>query len=102
MRECISLVFETARPDVNERRSPEAYRPRQQREQQHRRHNARGSKACLMLETNRAIKPSMTRPPRGRGECHKDAGDRNAKQLQYVALFLMPNFVCENGLHFRL
>src|SRR5207247_9381452 len=102
MRECISLVFETARPDVNERRSPEAYRPRQQRKQQHRRHDARGCKTCLMLETKRAIKPSLTRQPRDRGECHKDASYGKAEQLQCVALFVMPNFVCEHGFHFRL
>jgi len=103
MSDCASPIVACANaPDVNERRSPEAYRPRQQRKQQHRRHDARSSKACLMLETKRAIKPSLTRQPRDRGECHKDASDGNAEQLQYVALFVMPNFVCEHGFHFRL
>src|SRR4029450_158163 len=32
---CVRLVFETARPNVDQRRKPKTNRPRQQREQQH-------------------------------------------------------------------
>ena len=48
--------------------SQKAYRPRQQRKQQHRRNDIRSGKACLILETKRAIKPLLTRQPRDRGE----------------------------------
>ena len=53
------------------RRNPETYRPRQQRKQQHRRNDIRRGKACLILETERAIKPLLTRQPRDRGERDK-------------------------------
>src|SRR5438067_2092518 len=62
-RECVRLIFETARPAINERREPENYRPRQQAKEQQRRNDIRGSKARLMLETERAIKPLLTRRP---------------------------------------
>src|SRR5438128_11618406 len=102
MRECIRLVFETARPDVNERRKPETYRPRQQRKQQHRRHDARGSKACLMLETNRGIKPSLTRRPRNWAEGQNAPTDGTADHLRYVGLFVMANSISEHGCTCRL
>src|SRR5205823_9925164 len=54
-----------------------------------------------MLETERAIKPLLTRQPRDRGERHKDASDGNAEQLQHVALFVMSNFMREHGFQFR-
>src|SRR6266487_3587367 len=101
-RKRVRLVLETARPDVNNRRNPETYRPRQQRKQQHRRNDIRGSKASPMLETEGAIKPLLTRQPCDRGERQKDTSDGKAEQLQYVALFVMPNFMCEHGFQFRL
>src|SRR5437867_6922628 len=99
-RKRVRLVLETVRPGVNERRNPETYRPRQQRKQQDRRDDVGGGKACLMLEPKGAIKPLLTRQPRDRRERHKDAGDGNAEQLQYVAFFVMANFMRENGFQF--
>ena len=55
-----------------------------------------------MIETKRAIEPLLMRQPRDRGECHKDASDRNAEQFQDVTLFVMSNFMREDGFQFRL
>src|SRR5215216_2823996 len=101
-RKCVRFVLETARPDVNDRRNPKSYRPCQQREQQHRRNDIRGGKASLMLETERLIKPLLTRQPRDHSKRQKDAGDGKAEQLQHVALFVMANFMCQHGFQFRL
>src|SRR5260370_2988343 len=101
-RECVRLVFKTARPGVNKGRKPETYGPCQQRKQQHRRDDTRSGKASLMLETKRAIKPLLTRQPRNRGERHEDASNGNPEQLHYVALFVMANLVREHGFQFRL
>src|SRR6266702_3601176 len=64
--ECIRLVFEPARPDMNERREPEAYSSGQQSKKQNRRGDIRNSKACLILETKRVMKPLLARQPRDR------------------------------------
>src|SRR6266542_907473 len=48
--ECVRVVFKTARPDVNDWRNPESYRPRQERKQQHRRNEICSGKSCLMRE----------------------------------------------------
>src|SRR5216117_1218401 len=101
-RECIRLVFKTARQDVNERRKPEAYRPCQQPKQQHRNDHIPGGKASLMLETKRAIEPFLTRQRRDRGKRHKHASDGKSEQLHYVALFIMANFMREHGFQFGL
>src|SRR4030095_14071513 len=101
-RECICLVFEPTRPNVNEWRKPESYRPRQQRKQQQRRDDIRGHGTSLMLETKRAIKPLLTTQPRDCGKRHKHASDGKAEQLQYVALFVMSNFMPEYGFQSRL
>src|SRR6266487_4655385 len=55
-----------------------------------------------MLETKRAIKPLLTRQPRNRGERHEDASNGNPEQLQYVALFIVANFMRKYGFQFRL
>src|SRR6266513_990020 len=65
-RKRVRLVFETARPDVNDRRNPETYRTRQQRKQQHRRNDIRGGKVYLRLESERMIKPLLTPATRSR------------------------------------
>ena len=65
-RERIRLVFETARPHANQRRKPKPDRPRQQRKQQHRRHNPAGAgrgKTRVILKPECAIKPLLTRQP---------------------------------------
>src|SRR6202035_2769264 len=101
-RERVRLIFETARPAINEWCEPENYCPRQQAKEQQGRNDIRGSKACLMLETKRAIEPLLTRQPRDRGEPCKDASDGNAEQFQHMALFIMPNFMREHRFQFRL
>src|SRR6266511_2108289 len=100
--ECVRVVFKTARPDVNERRNPESYRPRKQRKQQHSRNDICSGKSYPMLETERMIKPLLTRQPGDGAERHNDAGDGNAKQFDYMALFVMANFMRKDGFHFRL
>src|SRR5436309_8184270 len=87
---------------MNERRKPEADRSGKQPKQQHRRDNVGGSKASVMLETKRAIKPSLARQPRNGGERHEDASNGNPEQLQYVALFIVANFMRKHGFQFRL
>src|SRR6266540_69555 len=100
--ECVRVVFKTARPDVNDWRNPESYRPRQERKQQHRRNEICSGKSCLMLETERVIKPVPTRQPGDRGKRHNNASHGNAKHLDYVALFVMANFMREHGFQLRL
>src|SRR6266702_3141085 len=102
VRKCIRLVLETARPYVKERRQPETYCARQQRKQQHRRDNIHCQEASLILETKRAIKPLLTRQPRDRGERHEHTSNGNTKQLQYVALFVMADFMRKHRFQFRL
>src|SRR4029077_13353170 len=101
-RERIRLVFEMARPDVNERRKPQTYRSCQQPKQQHGGDDIRGRQVSLMLEAKRLIKPLLTRHPRDRGERHKDGSGGNAEQLQYVTLFIMANFMRKHVFQFRL
>src|SRR5258708_34469108 len=55
-----------------------------------------------MLETERAIKPLLPREPCDRGESDKHASNGNAEHFNYVALFVMANFMREDGFHFRL
>src|SRR5260370_35096432 len=90
-----------ARPDVNEWRNPETYRPRQQRKQQHRRDHIGGAKPSAILETKCTIKPLLTRQPRDDSKRHKHASDGTAEQFQYVALFVMANFIREHRFQFR-
>src|SRR6266513_4592201 len=99
-RKRVRLVLETARPDVNNRRNPETYRPRQQRKQQHRRNHIGGGKPSAIRETKCAIKPLLTRQPRDDSKRHKHASDGNAEQFQYVALFVMANFMREHRFQF--
>src|SRR5215831_3082520 len=61
-----------------------------------------GGKSCRVLETKRAIKPLLTREPCDRGERHNHTSDGNAEHLNYVALFVMPNFMREHRFHFRV
>src|SRR6266567_9574537 len=64
----VRLVFETARPDVNQRRKPKADCPRQHREQQYGGNEMCGGKASLIRETKRAIKPLLACQPSCRRE----------------------------------
>src|SRR5438034_8017155 len=91
-----------ARPEMNQRRKPETYRLRQKREQQYCRNDVCRGEAGLMLETERAIKPLLTREPCDRGESDKHARDGNAEHFDHVALFVVANFMRKNGFHFRL
>src|SRR5206468_5316684 len=63
VRECICLVFETARPHVKERRQPETYCARQQRKQQHRMDDLHCHEEPFLLETKRPIKSLLTFKP---------------------------------------
>src|ERR1700747_3084184 len=86
---------------MKQRRKPESYRLRQQREQQYRGNDIRGSKASLIGKTECAIKPLLARQPGDRGESHKHTRDGNAKHLNYVALFVMANFMREDRFQFQ-
>jgi hypothetical protein len=55
-----------------------------------------------MLEPERAIKPLLTREPCDRSESDKHARHGNAEHFNYVALFVMANFMRKDGFHFRL
>src|SRR5260370_18323845 len=90
-----------ARPDVNEWRNPETYGPRQQRKQQHRRDHIGGAKPSAILETKCTIKPLLTRQPRDGSKRTKPASEGNGEQFQYVALFVMANFMREHRFQFR-
>src|SRR5260370_19115544 len=90
-----------ARPDVNEWRNPETYGPRPQRQPSHRRDHIGSGKPSAMLETKCTIKPLLTRQPRDDSKRHKHASDGNAEQFQYVALFVMANFMREHRFQFR-
>src|SRR4029077_10544205 len=74
----------------------------QQREQQYSGNDIRGGKSSLIHETKRAIKPVLACQPGGRRERHDDAGDGNAKHLDYMAFFVMTNFMREYGFQLRL
>src|SRR5947207_15315035 len=80
-REVIRFVLETTRPHVKQRRKPKTDRPRQQRKQQHHRHDMRCGKTPMVLETECAIKPLLTRQLGDRRKSYKDASDRDADQL---------------------
>ena len=71
-REGIRFVLETTRPHVKQRRKPKTDRPRQQRKQQHRRHDMRCGKTRVVLETECAIKPLLTRKPGDRRKADKN------------------------------
>src|SRR4030095_9709756 len=60
-----------------------------------------GGKAFLILETKRTIKPLLACQPGDRRERHNNAGDGNAEHLNYVALFVMANFMREYGFQLR-
>src|SRR6266513_1106135 len=55
-----------------------------------------------MVETERTIKPLLTSQPGDRGERHDNTADGNYEHLNYVALFVMADFMCENRFQFGL
>src|SRR5437899_12057890 len=55
-----------------------------------------------MLKTKRTIEPVLACQPSDRRERHDNAGDGNAEHLNYVALFVMANFMREYGFQLRL
>src|SRR5262249_28413949 len=87
---------------MNQRREPKTDHPRQQRKQQHRWHNVRCGKTRVMLETECAIKPLLTRQPGDRCEAYKHTDNRNSERFQNVTFLVMPDFVREHGFQFRL
>ena len=50
----------------------------------------------MILETECAIKPLLTRQPGDRREANKHACERNTEQLHDVTFFVMPDFMQKN------
>src|SRR5207237_8133119 len=68
----------------------------------HQINNSQSYKSIHSLDTKRAIKPRLTRHPTDRGERHEHTSNGNTKQLQYVALFVMADFMRKHRFQFRL
>src|SRR2546430_17692460 len=60
---CVRLVFETARPDVNQRRKPKADCPRQHREQQYGGDGKTCGETTPVLQNKKAAKTTATVQP---------------------------------------
>src|SRR6476660_1245343 len=56
----------------------------------------------MIVETECAIKPFLTRPPADHCGANEHADDRNAEQLHDVTFFIVSDFMRKHGFQFRL